>query len=921
MNNLPPPPPPAEELVILDRELVRLDARRAQLLARRAWLLTVLQPSAGTAPRMRASAASAGSPSAGPTGPAGSRAAGPSAQNVLLALGGLLLAVAAIAFTLVGWGRLGIAGRSAVLGTVTLAALAAPVLLLRRGLTSTAEALGALGLVLLVLDAYALHRVALPGAHGAAYAAWASAVLAVLWAGYGAVVRELRIPGPAAVTAAQLPLVLWAAATAGSGFGPSIEWALLGTAAFDVLVAGAVRRPVVRVFALVGASVAGGLALLAGGLGALIAETPGAAAEPALLLAAGAVLALTAARRAPATALAGGAVAGLALITGAGGLLRTVVPAGWAIPGYLLCAAGLLALTALPAVRRRASRRELSGLSGASAAVHVLALLSVVPMVLMTLAGPVALLGDIWPEHPAQAVPGPETGSLPVPGAAAAPVVLLLVAGVLALLARRDPAGTATAPGVRGTAGPGPEAGPAGAGASDTGSAAAEGAAPDSAPWSSAPGTEAVSGAGTADGSATDHGDAPGGARQATGADTGAGARDTAGAEPRTAPAGHAGGFGRRPEDRAVARGGALLLGWAALFMLPSALSAGHLTALIAQVLLTVAALAAGLRPLPAALPPVALVCGLTGAVSTALLSLVTRPATFTVLGVLFAVLTAVTVRSRASRAARASLACAAVLLGTALLIAGCLAAEAPPHLTALVLIAVPAAVALITARPAAHPVAIPLECAGAAVGLLAALLAAAEPPVLALVLALGGVIASGTALRPERRHVAGAAGALLLVAAAWVRLAAWDVVAPEAYALPVAVPALVVGAVRHRRDPRTSSWQAYGPGLAAALLPSLAAAWGEGPWLRPLLLGLTALAVTLLGARLRLQAPLALGGATLAAVALHELTPHVVQVVDALPRWLPPALAGLLLLMVGATYEQRLREARRLRETVGRMR
>ena len=35
----------------------------------------------------------------------------------------------------------------------------------------------------------------------------------------------------------------------------------------------------------------------------------------------------------------------------------------------------------------------------------------------------------------------------------------------------------------------------------------------------------------------------------------------------------------------------------------------------------------------------------------------------------------------------------------------------------------------------------------------------------------------------------------------------------------------------------------------------------------------------------------------------------------------LPPALAGLLLLVVGATYEQRLRDARRLKDALGRMR
>jgi hypothetical protein len=158
-------------------------------------------------------------------------------------------------------------------------------------------------------------------------------------------------------------------------------------------------------------------------------------------------------------------------------------------------------------------------------------------------------------------------------------------------------------------------------------------------------------------------------------------------------------------------------------------------------------------------------------------------------------------------------------------------------------------------------------------------------------------------------------------VLAAWVRLAAWDVGTPEAYTLPVTVPALAVGFLSRRRDTGVSSWTAYGPGLAATLVPSLLAAWGDPHWARPLLLGLAALAVTLLGARHHLQAPLLLGGTVLALDALHELAPYIVQVTDALPRWVPPALAGLLLLAVGATYEQRLRDARRVRDFLGTMR
>ncbi|MET7443009.1 hypothetical protein ABZS63_39110, partial [Streptomyces sp. NPDC005568] len=152
------------------------------------------------------------------------------------------------------------------------------------------------------------------------------------------------------------------------------------------------------------------------------------------------------------------------------------------------------------------------------------------------------------------------------------------------------------------------------------------------------------------------------------------------------------------------------------------------------------------------------------------------------------------------------------------------------------------------------------------------------------------------------------------------VRLASWDVGSPEAYTVPVTVPALILGAVRRRKDAGVSSWTAYGAGLSATLVPSLAAAWADAHWLRPLLLGAAALALTLLGARHRLRAPLVLGGAVLVLDALHELAPYIAQVADALPRWVLPALAGLVLLALGATYERRIRDARRVREVLGRM-
>ncbi|NBE51498.1 SCO7613 C-terminal domain-containing membrane protein [Streptomyces boluensis] len=799
-------PPPADELRILDHELGQLDARRTQLLARRAWLVQVLAqqvaaPAQQPVPPVRP-------PQAWPPHPPQPRpeSSPPSVQNLLLALGGTLLTVAAIAFTLVSWGQMGIAGRAAVLAAVTCAALGAPVLLFRRGLGATAEAVAALGLVLTVLDAYALHRVAFPTADGTAFAAFAAAALAALWTAYGTALPKLRTTLPAAVVVAQLPLPLGALAADASAH--TLTAALLATAAVDTALALLTKRPSVRYAAGAGAALLGFVGLLIATALTWSASGPVAASRAAVLLLLATAVALGAALRtahAPvATACAG--VGGIAVVLATGGVLRTTLPAAWTVPAHLLCGIALLATlrTKLPLPVRR-------GLAGAGGTTAAAALLWTLPTVLASAVRPALQAGNPWAGAPL----AQDDLTLAVQGLAV-PVTLLALAAAVWTARRFTSAALA---------------------------------------W------------------------------------------------------------------RTVTDCAAPALLWAALTPLPVTLALPYTATLVTHTALAVASLSAATalaragRPHPAT---TLLVCGLLSATGAALLSLGTRPATFTVLPVLLVVCAAVAAL-HADGARRAVATCSATALATALTVAVPAALELPPHRTALWVLAVPAATALLAARLRASTVAVPLEIAGALAATLAIGLSAGHTPSLALTLALTGVIATGTALRPDRRQMSYVAGALL-AAACWVRLAAWDVTAPEAYTLPVTLPALAIGALRHRREPDTSSWAAYAPGLAATLLPSLVAAWSDPYWLRPLLLGAAALALTLLGARHRLQAPLALGGTVLALVAAHELAPYVVQVVGALPRWLPPALAGLLLLAVGATYEQRLRDARKLRDTLHRM-
>ncbi|WP_308688761.1 SCO7613 C-terminal domain-containing membrane protein [Streptomyces avermitilis] len=793
-----PYPAPAEELRILDGELRQLDARRALLLTRRAWLIGVLH-SAPVPP---------------PPPPRRPETTAPSVQNVLLVLGGILLTVAAIAFTLVSWGHLGITGRAVVLAAVTLAALATPVALLRRGLRSTAESVAGLGLALTVLDAYALHEAALPGANGTAYAALASAVLAGVWAAYGqglgallgrperaAARLPLRLPLPAALVAVQFPLLLWAIA---AGAGPhTLTGALLTTAAFDTVVALRVSVRSVRLVAAVGAYGMGGWGVLAAGRLSFEATGPSAAARAAALLAFAAVIALGTAWRAPRVDLAVGTAVtgGLLLVAGLGGILRVSLPADWTVVGYLVCAVALLTV-----VRGPLPEPVRLGLAWASGSVQALAVVSALPPVAVALLGPAGWAGRIWSGAPSDIRAAVTAGTPWPPDAATAPLVLAVVAGVSV--------------------------------------------------WAL-----------------------------------------------------------RTTQWRPQAMTGALVLGWATALVLPATLELPYVVGLFALGLTaaTAVAVAAYARRAPTAYTATAL--ALITSVSLSFLSLTSRPATLGVLAALTALFAVAAVKVRpASVWASTSLAGATALACAA----GAAAGWAPAH-TALLVLVVPCGAALLAARLDEPGTTTAVEVTGSVAGLVAVGLAVTDPPLLALVLALCGVIAAGTAVRADRRSV-GYAATALFVLATWVRLGSWGVGAPEAYTLPVTVPALLVGVVRRRRDPLASSWTAYGPGLAATLVPSLLTAWGDAHWLRPLLLGAAALLVTLLGARHRLRAPLLLGGAVLALDALHELAPYLVQLAGVLPRWLPPALAGLVLLAVGATYEQRIRDARRVREVLGRM-
>ncbi|MFC7534493.1 SCO7613 C-terminal domain-containing membrane protein [Actinoplanes sp. GCM10030250] len=206
----------------------------------------------------------------------------------------------------------------------------------------------------------------------------------------------------------------------------------------------------------------------------------------------------------------------------------------------------------------------------------------------------------------------------------------------------------------------------------------------------------------------------------------------------------------------------------------------------------------------------------------------------------------------------------------------------------------------------------------------LVALLLAGSTGQAAVICTLWSVVLVVRALLPRESRGArfryALAAAVVLLIGWWLFLQSIDVTTAEVYTLPAAVMALLVGWYARHERPDLPSWVAYGPALGAAFLPTFAvisnSTSDEPEYLRRLLLGLGALIVLIVGARARSQAPVVVGSGALALIALHE----VVQFWDLVPRWVPLALGGVLLLAIATTMEQRRRDLLRLRNAVGRM-
>ncbi|WP_087095870.1 SCO7613 C-terminal domain-containing membrane protein [Nocardiopsis sp. JB363] len=298
----------------------------------------------------------------------------------------------------------------------------------------------------------------------------------------------------------------------------------------------------------------------------------------------------------------------------------------------------------------------------------------------------------------------------------------------------------------------------------------------------------------------------------------------------------------------------------------------------------------------------------------------------YAAVGVLLAWAVAASVTSALARVRSITVAStAAATFGTgAFSLALLLAMGAPAEYAAFGPLMVVAAVAATAPRlrsPLSEATEIP-AAVWAAIALLVTVGAGTRLELVALALAVVGVIALAGAVRPGRWWTA-LVGGLLMFCSLWTALAAWDVAVPEAYTVPPALAFLVIGWEWERRvDEAPASLLSYGGGLLLLLGPTvwLALDGQDLGWRVPVAL-VVGLATVVWGLRSRLQAQLLLGGGALLTVSLRAFGPPLWDLTLLLPNWVPFAVLGLLLLLIGARYEANLNRLRRVGRYVGALR
>ena len=177
--------------------------------------------------------------------------------------------------------------------------------------------------------------------------------------------------------------------------------------------------------------------------------------------------------------------------------------------------------------------------------------------------------------------------------------------------------------------------------------------------------------------------------------------------------------------------------------------------------------------------------------------------------------------------------------------------------------------------------------------------------------LAAAHVLGAATPARPFAGPVFSWTTGGLLTLGGFVVLLSGNVDPFDVVIASIGLALIAAGVFAMRRSPELGSWRALGAGLAVLLIPPLLADFADPELWRIVTLGVVAALAVVVGATRRLQAPLLLGGAVLLVHAIAQLWPWITWLYEAVWWWLWLGVAGVLLVVLAATYERQLRLAR----------
>ncbi|HUG50937.1 MAG TPA: hypothetical protein VLZ78_08065, partial [Terrimesophilobacter sp.] len=138
---------------------------------------------------------------------------------------------------------------------------------------------------------------------------------------------------------------------------------------------------------------------------------------------------------------------------------------------------------------------------------------------------------------------------------------------------------------------------------------------------------------------------------------------------------------------------------------------------------------------------------------------------------------------------------------------------------------------------------------------------------------------------------------------------------------VPIALALLATGFAHLGDTPTARSWPWLGPGFAVLLVPSLLATIEDRPLWRLVALGVVGVAVIVVGAVKRLQAPFLLGITVVLIHGIATFAPQIRAVYELANWWVWAGVGGVLLIVLAAQYEKRIQNFKSVAMRIGALR